>query len=86
MVKLMIEHVPKEQLEPAAAMAFRGIAKQLLTKDGIDAGCEDNNGKTLLGIAVGREDTDMVKLLVAPGDVKAVLNRQLQLDQPSTVC
>ncbi|KAE8364765.1 ankyrin repeat-containing domain protein [Aspergillus caelatus] len=114
MVKLMIEHVPKEQLEPAAAMAFRytanfgckdvmevlinsvgnvnfqiengqsllmytysrgygDIAKQLLTKDGIDAGCEDNNGKTFLGIAVGRGNTEMVKHLVARGDVKTVL-------------
>ena len=34
--------------------------------------CEDNNGKTLLGIAVGREEIEMVKLVVARVDVKSV--------------
>ncbi|KJK61741.1 Ankyrin repeats 3 copy [Aspergillus parasiticus SU-1] len=113
MVKLMLEHVPRENLEPAAAMAFkyaanfkhkdvmeviinsvgnvnfqiekgqsvllytysrfyRGIAKQLLTKDGIDAGCKDNFGRTLLSIAVDREDIEMVKLLLARRDVEVV--------------
>ncbi|OGM50625.1 ankyrin repeat-containing protein [Aspergillus bombycis] len=96
-LKLLIEHSPKEQLEPAAARAFkcaacngrkdvmeilingvenvnfqiengqsvllstspkgyRGIAKQLLTKDGIDAGWEDDDGRTMLNITVDRED------------------------------
>ncbi|EIT77572.1 unnamed protein product [Aspergillus oryzae] len=113
MVKLMLGHVPREQLEPTAAMAFkyaanfkhkdvmeviinsvgnvnfqiekgqsvllytysrfyRGIAKQLLTKDGVDAGCKDNIGRTLLRIAVDREDTEMVKLLLARRDVEVV--------------
>ncbi|RAQ49401.1 ankyrin repeat-containing protein [Aspergillus flavus] len=113
MVKLMLEHVPREQLEPAAAMAFkyaanfrhkdvmeviinsvgnvnfqiekgqsvllytysrfyRGIAKQLLTKDGVDAGCKDNIARTLLSIAVDSEDTEMVKLLLARRDVEVV--------------
>lgn len=51
---------------------YRGIAKQLLTKDGVDAGCKDNIGRTLLSIAVDREDTEMVKLLLARRDVEVV--------------
>ncbi|GAB1203695.1 hypothetical protein APSETT445_002332 [Aspergillus pseudonomiae] len=49
---------------------YRSIAKQLLTKDGIDAGWEGDNGRAMLDIAVDREDIEMVELLIAREDVK----------------
>ncbi|KNG85415.1 ankyrin repeat-containing protein [Aspergillus nomiae NRRL 13137] len=49
---------------------YRSIAKQLLTKNGIDAGWEGDNGRTMLDIAVDREDIEMVELLKAREDVK----------------